>query len=375
MRTWCWNCFLLLFLVLCICAPASAQRKHMQLLAPNVGYVSQVNKLYWTTNAGRQWSDITPPISISEGSIIEDVSFRDTSDGWVLLSRWDDTAQELQFDVASTTNAGASWSVTSIDLSNVNIEHVDEIGPKGQIDFVDSLRGWVNFSMASSSNFADGLLLATEDGGRTWKRPQDEPGVRGSIHFVTANEGWLAGGPGGQHLYVTRDGSKSWQEAQLTSPPEVGLDASPAFALPIFQGNKHGFLPVTYKGPGGPNVTVVLFATDDDGLSWKPVRVLPNYVGFGPGIPVPSDVTDSVWLTAKASKNNMTLMTTALGGAAGSTASVSANVQTLSPPVSEISFANSTDGWVWAGPILATSDGGATWADISPVRRAGVIIK
>ena len=75
----------ILLLALLSCAVAQGQGKQMQLLAPNVGWVLGGGKLYWTTDNGGHWTDITPPVP--ERSVkLTDVFFRDAAEGWALLS-------------------------------------------------------------------------------------------------------------------------------------------------------------------------------------------------------------------------------------------------------------------------------------------------
>src|SRR5690349_6109620 len=86
-----------LLIALCFCRPASAQQgaggKYMHVIAPGVGWVLMPGRLYWTTDGGGQWSDITPKSPCPSEAIVA-VFFLDTSNGWVLLSGWDEGAGE-----------------------------------------------------------------------------------------------------------------------------------------------------------------------------------------------------------------------------------------------------------------------------------------
>src|SRR2546429_655382 len=90
-------------------APAMRSRgiQSMKLMAPGVGWAASSGQLFWTTDGGQNWKDITPPANPGTG--ISAVFFLDTSTGWVVLSRQADPDQEREFDFAATTNAGASW--------------------------------------------------------------------------------------------------------------------------------------------------------------------------------------------------------------------------------------------------------------------------
>ena len=85
----------------------------MKLLTPQVGWAWSGQHLYWTLDAGAQWKGISP--AVSSGETLAGVFFLDTSTGWVVLSHTDDQDQ-VQFRVASTHDAGSTWSVSPIQL-------------------------------------------------------------------------------------------------------------------------------------------------------------------------------------------------------------------------------------------------------------------
>lgn len=206
-------CFLL---VLCAATAIAlpAQDRSMQLLTPDVGWALTGGQLFWTTDGGDAWRDITPaPASRSHllpgqlpARAISSVFFLDTSTGWLLLAGGDEKTDELWLDLAATADAGATWSTTRVTLPHTE---PGTLNGYGRIDFVDGLHGWMDLDMVSSSAFRPALFLETKDGGKTWDRPPASPQVGGDIRFVTLQDGWLAGGPANGDLYVTHDGSKT----------------------------------------------------------------------------------------------------------------------------------------------------------------------
>src|SRR5712692_10874580 len=95
------------------------------------------------------------------------------------------------------------------------------------------------------------------------------------------------------------------------------------------------------------------------------------------------NVVHSAWVAASLSNHNqtLTLTTILLGGTTGAATSVSADVSNLAGLQAlgggmhlgeELSLVDSTHGWVWAGPLLSSSDGGITWTDITPRQAKGV---
>jgi hypothetical protein len=173
------------------------------MLAPGVGWAIKGSGLFWTSNNGAQWTDITPRApSIAAG--MSSVFFLNTSVGWVLFARGGD---DPLFDLASTTNAGASWSITPVSLPPLDRRYSPIIGG-ARIAFADPAHGWMDIVEEGGAAFAPGMLAMTTDGGRTWRWAPKSPGIRGSLVAVTPEELWLAGGPGDTWLYVTYDGHR-----------------------------------------------------------------------------------------------------------------------------------------------------------------------
>ena len=338
-------------LTLTYSAPVVAQQKHMQLLAPRTGWFLGQGKLRWTHDDGAHWVDITPRMSLPREKIA-DVYFKDVYDGWVLLSTDENTGPEAAFEVASTTNSGGTWAITPVDIPGTAQGRAPLFG-QGLIFFLDPMHGWLNLALEGSQNFSPALLLATEDGGNTWI-PKASPG-RGAVRFTTPTDGWVAGGPGGEYLYSSKDGGMSWQPISLMNPGAVYNSA------PIFSDQKHAFLPVTQRSAGA--MAMVLFATDDGGQSWKPYRTFSNSQRF-----VTSTVADSVWFVAKGDQSSITLIKTQLSPGATGVETRTAAVQKATFPTSihDISFATSEQGWVLTDRLYAAVDGGQAWKDITP---------
>ena len=103
----------------------------------------------------------------------------------------------------------------------------------------------------------EGVLLASTDGGHTWKEivEVNGGGGYGAIRFTDLQNGWIAGGTDGKYLYSTHDGGRHWTEIQLPAPPEVlklfkSGPAAAQYAPPVFKDSKSGVLCVTYFEPG-----------------------------------------------------------------------------------------------------------------------------
>jgi probable HAF family extracellular repeat protein len=331
----------------------------MKLLTPQIGWVASSSQLFWTTSAGAHWREITPPNAFS-GDVVSTL-FLDTSRGWVLLGGTDDKLG-VRFDLASTNDAGQHWSVVRVNLPTL-IPSQTVLTGRGHLYFVDASHGWLNLDVESSANFRLAILVATEDGGVNWHFTGG-PGESGPIQFVNANDGWLAGGPGNQHIYATRDGAKTWHELSIKPPPDIYPASTGVYQLPIFSDNNHALLSVTFSGPGYSGLAVVLYSTDDGGLTWATDSIIPHLPESYGGLPFPTAEVDSVIIVP--ASGNVVALTKKIAPDSkitGAQMMASANIRAAVG----LSFVSRSQGWLAGdGKLLLTTDGGITWGDIMP---------
>jgi hypothetical protein len=152
---------LALFLGLFLSVASAQQVQSMKLLTAQIGWAQRGPHLYWTTDDGAHWKDIGP--AKSSQTSIASVFFLDTSTGWALLAHEDDNGV-MQFDVAATTDSGADWVINRIRAPN---RRPTDLMDRGWINFAGPLRGWV-LLRGNSARFKWGVMLSTEDGGRSW---------------------------------------------------------------------------------------------------------------------------------------------------------------------------------------------------------------
>ncbi len=358
--------FVLLGLAL---APSAAGG--MKMLTPGTGWVRHHNTLYWTADGGSQWSDITPvPPGVVRGVVrVGSVFFLDTQQGWAVISYPETIVpsnpetlniQGRRYEIAHTVTSGQTWSFTPFTCPRLpEWEQVALAGPGGMY-FLDSDHGWLVMLMTGSSNFAPGKLLATQDGGSTWNWV-NSPGTIGTLLFTTAQDGWLAGGPGGRFLYATHDGTKTWEEVHVTPPLQVRPPFSSVFGgPPLFLDGQRGFVAVSHMGRKEAGSNLVVYSTTDGGATWQPAKVLP----ISPvGGEFPVSIVDSVLVVPHGpARGKVGVATVQITGKLTSSVVVS--------PITAVamSFFDAGNGWVLSkqGRILATTDGGATWTDITP---------
>jgi len=347
--------------------------RSMKLIAPNVGWARRAQSVYWTSDGGVHWSYIVPPFATNES--LGGVFFLDPSKGWIAISHDEPPSEEPKFELASTTDGGATWSRTTVPLRPNDYGGSADFplrGSAGAVAFADPLHGWMNVRFAGQTmNTRWSILLQTSDGGRTWTHAAaDIPEMlRAEILLVTPSEGWLYDKfDVAQGLQVTRDGARSWQEV---APEPAGFEDCEVPGLPTFEDARHGFLPVKCVPTKAWEFrrTLVLLATSDGGRTWKPDRTvanLPQQEIYNSRYSS-STVVGSDWIFAAATDDHPVL--TKLGPGAGIDAS--AEAPALRPryrEIRELSFATSAQGWVidQYGSLVATTDGGATWTNITP---------
>lgn len=364
-----------LFLMIPSVARAQVTPAKIKLLTRNTGWALWT-RLFWTTDFGQDWRDITPPLQ-PLGAGIADAFFLDTSHGWVLLRTPRSAAENVVFgdwgyELARTDNAGASWTVTPVQLPG--LPKWQNLGMSGTVDFVDPSHGWIDLSLVSSAAFRLGLVYSTDDGGQTWHPVRNAPRIAATLRFLTPEDGWMAGGPGGGELYATHNGGKTWERIALKAPEQTGDAKYPAYTLPVFHGPRTALLPITFWAPESKSPALVVFRSGNGGRTWKAVRILPNrpegaHYGWGAALPV--GVVGAAVITGEVSSGKITLRTSTTAGGRRIGSSVAVRRGSV---VSDVYFRTLERGWLLAGGNLySTSDGGSTWANITPGHRNPVV--
>lgn len=349
--------------------------RSMKLLAPNIGWAATehrrigdgfAGRLWWTANGGRQWKEITPSTPTPE--MIAAVFFLNTEKGWVLAARTN-TFGEPEFDLASTANAGATWTIAPVAIPDFNPRQATLAGG-GHIAFADSVNGWMNLDLVGSSAAEPGILLTTSDGGATWSRPPrsaHSPYVEGSMTLATPDEGWLAAGVGDK-LYATFDGTRTWRKMDLKAPQDILPASDATYQVPIFSDERRGFLPVTYSGGQGTKSAAVLFETEDGGRTWQAGSRLAGLPESSIGQSISSTVVETTWIVALVSHHMAEPIHVTLTKIGARRTDATAEAAFGYFEGAQLSFVTPSQGWLLSGGhrLLSTDDGGATWTPIAP---------
>jgi photosystem II stability/assembly factor-like uncharacterized protein len=361
----------LLALVLCsaLSAQSAGRIESMKLLTTDTGWASTGSKLFWTTDGGASWKDVTPKLN-HKRQMVTSVFFLDSSTGWVLLGCADDrdpVADEGCLALSYTTDAGETWSVQQekikVPFSREYLKDSTGFSGRSWLRFVDSEHGWELLEIATHAGIPrQGEMLRTADGGRTWVPIK---GLPAADHFVFTNakDGWIAGGDRGE-LFATHDAGDSWQKVELAVPKGIPPDLTPVYGLPVFVDADSGYLPVTYEASTSSGTPVALFATADGGKTWHPTAKTDALSDAHPWSPYPSSIVGGELLVAAASNGHVDL-TRIVRGTGPKTQS--ARLPVRASIVDQLSFPSSQRGWILASYwLLSTDDGGISWTDVTP---------
>jgi len=154
--------------------------------------------------------------------------------------------------ILSTNDRGDTWQVSYYEELNTELK---------SIFFVDEDNGWI--CGTSFSEYEFGIVLRTENGGRSWDRVDIIPNVDlREIQFFDENLGWASGINsifGLPYLFKTENGGQSWQARQMSD--KEAADCHFRFFNPdtgIFNFRGH-----SYSEEGGE-----FLKTTNGGVSW-----------------------------------------------------------------------------------------------------------
>ena len=249
--------------------------QELGLADPEVGWAVNGAGVYVTTDGGRNWRTVTPPL-IKLGDPTEDVDsivgvgsqdlWMPVNDVFGVVPPGTGDGSVRAEGIEAPTNGGQTWTFTTL-VSGC----LQSCGPDS-VSFVDAKDGFAAGEIAI--NGPTTMLYSTVDGGVTWQPVALIPG--GGAHdvtFTTTTDGWAVTGPttgtyaqnGGRvtdpggTLYRTTDGGVTWAMAP-------GLPSTSRYQLPTFFNQNHGVVLGQAQGHG-VHIPVV-YVTDDGGATW-----------------------------------------------------------------------------------------------------------
>jgi hypothetical protein len=201
--------------------------------------------MYRSTHNGQNWQ-LNP--SLPTRMAIRKLFFLDERLGWLIAS-----PNGEKYALFSTSDGGKSW------LKSTSLP-IDPGWSPESLQFSGAKYGWIALKKLTGGNFDIGGLLYTTDNGMSWQK-LDMP-IGDAVRFTTTEIGWVAGGVGGNELYQTLDGGRTWKLVSLPLPKGSRI----AVSLPVFTDPLDGVLPVIFLDP--EETQLVIYSTRDGGITW-----------------------------------------------------------------------------------------------------------
>ena len=238
-------------------------------------------RLYWTSDWGAHWQDITPPIP--DRYQLGQIFFLDRSRGWVFLvpfcgarNGFANPDPHAKVKLAITADSGKSWTTSDVGL--LDYTRPLSLGDGlGCVSFADAEHGWARIGFADPQGAYDLLLLATKDGGRNWTSLSHPPSKLGCMRFSNAKDGWMTDPSSGTlRVWRTQDGGQTWLDVSPTVPDTFGR-AFGDYGIEA-QSRKGVSVAGYFMSPSGDQV--LLWLTKDEGVTWKREIALPTRGGW-----------------------------------------------------------------------------------------------
>lgn len=341
-----------------------------------------------TTNAGRQWRDVTPLGPSRDRVYVRWLYAFDARNAWVVGSRGSDE------ELFRTRDGGRTWK--RISYPNLSVTYLVVTS----IAFINHQEGWLLLGGAGAAGSEEAEVHHSRDGGDSWisvartlsgtKDGLPFGGGKSGMTFLSRATGWITGTivSWDVYVYVTRDGGRTWHHQALPVPPQpqrkqplhpnitARWDAI-ASSPPRFFTAKDGILRVYYQNTVSDKDTgdfedtghlIAFYVTRDAGATWS-LRSLP--VSLADLQSQPSTFSDirHGWV-----KDGDRLYATVNGGQTWQTVFRSS----LLLDVTQIDFISEEVGWAvrngdpfgdTAGQtppfLLKTENGGRTWAAVA----------
>lgn len=208
--------------------------------------ITTTGDLYLTTDGGRSWATITPPVSLA-GVRADEVAVAQyqTSIVWLVAP---DGSQEVLF---RSENAGKTWSGPEVIPSRPSLSPEDQTALATQGTTPDTVyaqllspsEGLVTLDRSIVATFAIATLDVSIDGGQSFDTMVLP--TFGRVAFKSPTVGFVAGGPGHQQIYETVDAGTTWTKLDVVGPATANWSLS----LPVlFSSGSTATVPVYVNG-------------------------------------------------------------------------------------------------------------------------------
>ena len=292
-------------------ALAFPDSRHGYVLGSNGG---QRDMVLATADGGRTWSERWPTTTPAPASAI---SFVSPTTGFGVGIPGDSRA------VLASVDSGASWTHAGELPEAVEPWRSDP----AELSFVDPSNGWVVTTA--------GHLLATVDGGRTWRRVA-VPAVSGTVHEV-----------------AFADPLHGCALTMATDVGQVSTEIATADGGTTWTAMTGAILPVAACAHGDAGRSIATAAAG------RVSQLVPSL-----------DVLDdrTAWVLTDQGLDRTADAGATWSGVAWPSSQAPDGVDAFSAP-HEVTFGSSSDGWFLSGgAVFRTTDGGASWTELAVAR-------
>jgi photosystem II stability/assembly factor-like uncharacterized protein len=260
------------------------------MVTPLSGWGSDEVDVLHTTDGGRHWQVVTPPIpwlrGYSTGYLPLDVI--DARTAWLEVPNSLGSRPATAASIFHTTDAGKSWK-------RLPVLRLGQFGSVANLQFVDLRHGWMIVIRNVGMSQISFDIYRTVDGGVRWRRTLEEEGFSGNHHhiggglpdldlgqsytFSSPTAGWVAGcfcgfGSIPELFFHSTDGGHFWRPYRLPLP-RAYRPGNASVGAPTFFSRSVADLPV-YLLPRRGGRVFDLYHTTDGGRTWHgatPIRV------------------------------------------------------------------------------------------------------
>ena len=216
-------------------------------LSAEQGWLVTGNRLYWTSDQGKNWQDLSP-------APVQRAYFLPTGQAWALSAQNPD-----RLTLFHSSTWGATWEPKDLRLPP------DSDWRPLQLQFSSPASGWVVLQRETSQAFNSGILMKTNDAGLTWQT-YNLP-IAAAIQFLIQAEGWMINRTGDE-LYHTLDGGITWQPAPADRYPLSQPSLPEGSTLSGWQADGLGWV-VTSTGSCSGEKSTPSFACQSDTSLWQ----------------------------------------------------------------------------------------------------------
>ncbi len=250
---------------------------------------------YLTTNGGRSWATIRPPVSLAGVQPHQvAVAQYETSVVWLVAP---DGGQEVLF---RSGNAGKTWSGPQVVASRPSLSPEDQAALATQGTTPDTVyaqllgasEGFITLDRSIFATFAIATLDVSINGGRSFDSMVLP--TFGRVAFKSPTVGFVAGGPGDQQIYETVDAGSTWTKLDVVGP----TTANWSLGLPLLPGSVSTAVVPVYVNAGHLGTELYM------------AQIQTNAVTRAPGPPLDVEgTTTSSGLVLTNAGNNLFAMT------------------------------------------------------------------